>query len=182
MKSCSNLSEVKRSRYVILSDHLPQDRECRIRGESVAEQVLERQSEQCIHSRLPRASTLTSESAEKDSRILTQSHLIHGDSEMAVLIRAHDWSASPVGPIESWPSSLRSAVNLMLGCGFPTSIWWRGDGVQFYNDGYRPLMAEKHPAGLGQLARECWREAWDLVSPQVQSVVEHGRPVSMKTD
>ncbi len=69
---------------------------------------------------------------------LTNSRLIHGDSEMARLIRSGDWSETPVGPVESWPSHLRSAVNLMLGCGFPTSISWKGDGVQFYNDGYRP--------------------------------------------
>lgn len=96
---------------------------------------------------------------------------------MSELIRGYNWGATSVGPIESWPESLRSAVNLMLGCGFPTSIWWGGDGLQFYNNGYRPLMAEKHPLGLGQLAKVCWKEAWELVAEQVHSVMEHGRPV-----
>lgn len=103
--------------------------------------------------------------------------MIHGDSEMSELIRSYDWGATSIGRIESWPESLRSAVNLMLGCGFPTSIWWGGDGLQFYNDGYRPLLADKHPAGLGQLAKVCWKEAWNLVAAQVRSVMEHGRPV-----
>ncbi|SEB52925.1 hypothetical protein SAMN05443244_0978 [Terriglobus roseus] len=107
----------------------------------------------------------------------TSSELIHESSEMAELIRSHNWSFTSVGPIHSWPNNLISAVNLMLGCGFPTSIWWRGDGVQFYNDAYRPLMGEKHPAGLGQLAKECWIEAWELVSPQVEAVMQQGRPV-----
>ena len=120
---------------------------------------------------------LTTHLSDEARRPPKTSVLIHGDSEMAELIRSHDWLATSVGPIESWPNSLRSAVNLMLGCGFPTSIWWRGDGVQLYNDGYKPLMGAKHPAGLGQLARECWKEAWDLVSPQVQEVMEHGRPL-----
>ena len=96
---------------------------------------------------------------------------------MAELIRSFDWSTTTVGSIEHWPESLRSAVNLMLGCGFPTAIWWEGDGLQFYNDGYRPLMANKHPEGLGQLAKECWREAWDLVGAQVRTVMEQGRPL-----
>ena len=103
--------------------------------------------------------------------------LIHGTSELAELTRSHDWAKTDIGPIESWPKSLTAAVNLMLACGFPSSIWWRGDGVQFYNDGYRIFLGEKHPAGLGQLARNCWKEAWDLVSPQIQSVMEHGEPV-----
>ena len=105
------------------------------------------------------------------------SSMIHGDSEMAKLIRAHNWRATSVGSIETWPNTLRSAVNLMLGCGFPTSIWWRGDGVQFYNDAYKPLMGDKHPAGLGQLAKDCWKEAWHLVGSQVQDVMKYGRPL-----
>ena len=119
---------------------------------------------------------LTTDYPDKEAPSLASS-LIHGDSEMAELIRSHDWQATPVGPVERWPNSLRSAVNLMLGCGFPTSIWWRGDGVQLYNDGYKPLMGDKHPAGLGQLAKECWKEAWHLVSPQVQEVMKQGRPL-----
>lgn len=117
------------------------------------------------------------EHPEEASLASTNRSLIHGDSKMSGLIRSYDWSSSSVGPIASWPEYLRGAVNLMLGCGFPTSIWWGGDGVQFYNDGYLPLMAEKHPEGLGQLAKECWKEAWDLVSPQIGSVMEFGRPL-----
>ncbi len=96
---------------------------------------------------------------------------------MAELIRSHDWKASPVGSIQDWPNSLRSAVNLMLGCGFPTAIWWKGDGVQFYNDTYKPFLGRKHPAGLGQLAKTCWQEAWHLIWPQLHEVLEQGRPL-----
>ena len=38
-------------------------------------------------------------------------------------------------------------------------------------------MVDKHPEGLGQLARECWKEAWDLVADQTRSVMECGQPV-----
>ena len=46
--------------------------------------------------------------------------------------------------------------------------------IQFYNDGYLPLMAEKHPRALGQAASECWREAWHIVGPQFDAALMHG--------
>ena len=33
-----------------------------------------------------------------------------GGGEMGALMRAHDWSSSPLGPPEGWPQSLRTAV------------------------------------------------------------------------
>jgi putative CocE/NonD family hydrolase len=40
--------------------------------------------------------------------------IIFGKSEMADLIRAHDWSATPLGPLEGWSETLIATVNLML--------------------------------------------------------------------
>jgi hypothetical protein len=34
--------------------------------------------------------------------------------EMGKLIREMDWSLTPVGPIASWPQSLKTAVNIPL--------------------------------------------------------------------
>ncbi len=55
---------------------------------------------------------------------------------MAALLRAHDWSLSPLGPPAAWPQSLRSVVGLMLGSKFPMFVAW-GDELGFlYNDAY----------------------------------------------
>ena len=35
-----------------------------------------------------------------------------GGGEMGKFVRAKDWSRTPLGPIESWPPSLRTAVSL----------------------------------------------------------------------
>ena len=42
-----------------------------------------------------------------------------GGGIMGELIRAKDWSATPLGPIEDWPHSLRTAVSLCLASNFP---------------------------------------------------------------
>jgi hypothetical protein len=40
--------------------------------------------------------------------------------EMAALVRAHDWSKTPLGPAETWPPSLRLIVD-MMNAGAPNS-------------------------------------------------------------
>ena len=99
---------------------------------------------------------------------------------MADLTRAHDWASTPLGPIDTWSDALLCSVNIMLSCQFPTVVFWGPEMVQFYNDGYRPLMAEKHPRALGQSARECWKEAWHLIGPQWDAVLATGETVYMK--
>lgn len=84
---------------------------------------------------------------------------------MAALVRIHDWAATPLGPIERWPQSLRTTVDLVLAGGFPMAALWGPDLVQIYNDAYRALMGVKHPAGLGQPTRDCWPEVWHINEP-----------------
>ena len=51
-------------------------------------------------------------------------------------------------------------------------IWWGQELIQFYNDAYRQTMGpERHPGSLGQGARECWAEIWDLIGPQIEQVM-----------
>ena len=69
-----------------------------------------------------------------------------GGGEMGALMRAHDWSATPIGPPDSWPQSLRTAVRILLNTNHPMFIWWGPELIQFYNDAYRQTMGpERHP-------------------------------------
>jgi PAS domain S-box-containing protein len=99
---------------------------------------------------------------------------------MADLTRLYDWGSTPLGPIDTWSEALLCAVNMLLSCQFPTVILWGPEMIQFYNDGYRPLMTEKHPTALGQSARECWKEAWHLIGPQWEAVLADGATTYMK--
>ncbi|HET6577021.1 MAG TPA: ATP-binding protein [Gemmatimonadales bacterium] len=93
---------------------------------------------------------------------------------MGRLIRQKDWSATPLGPIEDWPQSLRTAVGICTESRFPMAIWWGPDAVQLYNDGYVPVLGAKHPHSLGQNGRECWAEIWDVVGPLYTQVMVRG--------
>jgi PAS domain S-box-containing protein len=63
----------------------------------------------------------------------------------------------------------------MLESRFPTVLFWGPAMTVFYNDAYQPLMAEKHPGALGQPAKECWSEAWHIIGPQFEAVIQHGK-------
>jgi len=54
-------------------------------------------------------------------------------------------------------------------------FFWGAEMVQFYNDDYLPLLAEKHPKALGQGARECWQEAWHIIGPQFEAALFEGK-------
>ncbi|MBW8684172.1 ATP-binding protein [Chitinophaga rhizophila] len=88
---------------------------------------------------------------------------LSGGGEMGKLIRSMDWSQTALGPIETWPQSLRTTVSLCLSSTFPILIAWGPETIQIYNDSYRPICGAKHPASMGQNFRICWETALPVV-------------------
>jgi signal transduction histidine kinase len=95
-----------------------------------------------------------------------------GGGEMGKLIRAMDWSKNPLGPIESWPQSLRTTVSLCLASNFPISLAWGPNHIQIYNDGYWPICGEKHPRSMGQDFTECWAAPWSVIGEAFERALE----------
>ncbi|HEX2552718.1 MAG TPA: PAS domain S-box protein [Microvirga sp.] len=87
-----------------------------------------------------------------------------GGGEMGERIRAHDWAATPLGPVEAWPQSLRTATGIMLNSRFPTYMAWGDALTSLYNDAYRPILGSK-PDALGRPFAEVWSEIWPTVGP-----------------
>ncbi len=94
-----------------------------------------------------------------------------GGGEMGTLMRSLDWSQTPVGPVDSWPQSLKTAVSVVLESKFPMYIAWGEQYTQFYNDGYRPILGTtKHPQALGGSTRDTFAESWDIIGPMFADV------------
>lgn len=91
--------------------------------------------------------------------------------EMGALMRAHDWSSSPLGAPAAWPQSLRSVVGLLLGSKFPMFVAW-GEGLGFlYNDAYAEILGAKHPKALGARFHDIWPEIWSDISPLIDTAL-----------
>ena len=97
-----------------------------------------------------------------------------GGGEMGRLVRSMDWSKTTLGPVEDWPGSLRTMLGVVLGSRFPMLLWWGPDLLQLYNDAYRPILRDKHPASFGAPAAQVWAEVWDVTGPMARSVQEGG--------
>ncbi|HZU96934.1 MAG TPA: ATP-binding protein [Planctomycetota bacterium] len=97
---------------------------------------------------------------------------LKGGGEMGALMRALDWSKTPVGPVETWPQSLKTAVSVVLESRFAMLICWGPAFVNFYNDAYRPVLGStKHPA-LGKPLPDTFPEVWDtIIRPMFESVM-----------
>ncbi|MFE9653597.1 SpoIIE family protein phosphatase [Micromonospora sp. NPDC006431] len=96
--------------------------------------------------------------------------------EMGARLGAFQWSGSPLGTPDSWPPALRHAVSMMLSSRAQIAMFWGEDHRAFYNDAYRPTIGDKHPAAIGQPAREHWVETWDVLGPLLEGVCRTGEP------
>jgi PAS domain S-box-containing protein len=115
------------------------------------------------------------ETVRADEDALTRGEdRVFADGEMAECIRSLAWERTPLGAMEEWPDTLVWAVNLVLETNFPVVLLWGPELVVMYNDGYRPFMAEKHPALLGQPAETCWPEAWHIIGPKLKATFTRG--------
>ena len=102
----------------------------------------------------------------------TSHDFLLGGDEMGELIRSIDWSKTPVGAVETWPQSLRTAVSIMLNTHFPMYIAWGKEFTQFYNDGYRPILGStKHPAAMGNSTKFTFAEIWNIIGPMFEGVM-----------
>ena len=97
------------------------------------------------------------------------------DGSMGNMIRAHDWSASPVGSPEDWPPGLKTTVGLLLRAEAQIVLFWGPQYVALYNEAYAPTIGDKHPRALGRPARENWAELWDDLGPLLEDVRNTGK-------
>ncbi len=93
---------------------------------------------------------------------------------MAERLVTHDWSTTPLGPVEGWSQSLRTAVAILLRSRYPMLLSWGEHLVMLYNDAFIPTLGEKHPRAVGGLLREEFAEVWDEVGPMQESVLAAG--------
>src|SRR5918998_69483 len=107
-------------------------------------------------------------SARPDDAATFAHDFLAGGGEMGALMRAHDWSASPLGAPEAWSQSLRTVVSLLLNSKFPMFVAWGPELGFLYNDSYAAILGAKHPRALGGRFADIWAEIWPDIWPLVE--------------
>jgi signal transduction histidine kinase/DNA-binding response OmpR family regulator len=100
--------------------------------------------------------------------------LFAGPGDTLARHRSRDWSATPLGPVDSWPVELRSAIRTVLPSRIPMLLWWGPELIQIFNEAYTQVLGDKYPDALGQPAAECWSEVWDELGPVAEGVLAGG--------
>ena len=90
---------------------------------------------------------------------------------MASLIETHDWSKS-LGPIATWPQSLKTTVGLMIHSPVPMVLLWGADGIMIYNDAYSVFAGGRHPGN-------CWAARCAKAGPRSADLNDHVMKVCM---
>ncbi|WP_158841150.1 ATP-binding protein [Saccharothrix deserti] len=102
--------------------------------------------------------------------------LFPGDDPTSDAHRAHDWSATPLGPVASWSVELRAAIRTVMPSRVPMLLWWGPRLVQIFNHAYTPVLGDKYPRAIGQPGAECWAEVWDELGPLARQALDEGVP------
>ncbi len=89
------------------------------------------------------------------------------DGTVGPTLESVDWSGTPIGPPEDWPSSLRTVVRLMFNSKFPMFTAWGEQLTFIYNDAYAPILGAKHPRAMGQPFKAIWGEIWHDIRPLI---------------
>jgi len=108
----------------------------------------------------------------RDSNTSKHTGFLSGGDEMGAAIRSKEWAETPLGTPDTWSPELRTVVRLMLTTNHPIFVFWGPDLTCLYNDAYsHSLGPELHPGALGRPGREVWDEIWDIIGPQIETVM-----------
>lgn len=95
---------------------------------------------------------------------------------MGLLMRERDWETSPIGDLSTWPQSLTTLIEVMLGSTQPMFAIWGPERRLPYNDLYARILGDKHPTALGRDYLEVWRDIRAGLEPCMDEA-NSGRPV-----
>src|ERR1700733_12177012 len=101
--------------------------------------------------------------------------VFRADEEIGRDLTAVDWTSPPLGPLDGWPQSLRTAVSILLASRFSMWMAWGPELTFFCNAAYRrDTLGRKYPWALGRPASEVWAEIWDDIGPRIEHVLSTG--------
>lgn len=80
-------------------------------------------------------------------------------SPHVVWARSIDWSKTPLGPMSTWSSQLRSIANLVMQDPRPAVVFYGPDLIMIYNEAEIELLGGFHPC-MGMSARVALSSVW----------------------
>ena len=115
------------------------------------------------------------EESGRDASSAAGAGVFSADGEIGRDLAAVDWTATPLGPPDGWPQSLRTAIDILLSSRFSMWMAWGPELTFFCNSAYRrDTLGRKYPWALGRPAGEVWAEIWNDIGPRIDKVLRTG--------
>ena len=111
--------------------------------------------------------------ATADSTRTARARIVGGGA-MAEAVRRHNWSESPLGPIEGWSTNLVDHLNLVLNSSAALALFWGPEMIYIGNDRMLELLQQRLADSLGLTAQELWGESWETVKDRFEAVMTRG--------
>jgi signal transduction histidine kinase len=101
--------------------------------------------------------------------------VIEGPGPVRALMRACDWSTTPLGSPETWPASLSAVVRVILTSRFAMWMAWGPELTFLCNDAYLPTVGIKRDWVMGSRSDRVWAEIWPDIGPRIDQVLKTGQ-------
>ena len=93
-------------------------------------------------------------------------------SDHTDFFRNFDWTKTPLGPLDTWPHSLRLHTHMLFSDSRPAAIYWGPQFIDIYNEKIVPLIGESHPNLMGNSLEEVMLSCWSFLGPQFRRIQE----------
>ncbi|EPS45434.1 hypothetical protein H072_602 [Dactylellina haptotyla CBS 200.50] len=88
------------------------------------------------------------------------------------LLHSIDWGKTSVGPMKSWSTSLRTAINAIMYMSQPIVLYTGYDYINIYNLAWGLLVAqERHPYIMGKTVPQAWPEGHEYLVPLIDKTL-----------
>jgi two-component sensor histidine kinase len=104
---------------------------------------------------------------------------LRGGGATGEIIAQFDWGSTPLGPLASWPQSLKTATAIALRSPAPMMLLWGEQRTILYNDPCSTLLGPRHPGAMGARATDVWPEVTELPAETLGAGMR-GRPLSLR--
>ncbi|MBD0336277.1 MAG: response regulator [Cyanobacteria bacterium Co-bin13] len=89
------------------------------------------------------------------------------------LLQSHHWAETGLGPPESWPQSLQTALSICLTSSLPMFIVWGDELALFYNEACQQVLdLPAHAPGSGQPVKLGCPQLWAAVGSLLRQIMQ----------
>ncbi|KQM77366.1 PAS domain-containing protein [Xylophilus sp. Leaf220] len=82
-------------------------------------------------------------------------------------IHRHDWSATAVGPPQTWPVAVQATLATWLDSPQAMCMAWGPELHFLFNEAYRPFLGDRAAGAIGRRFADLWSDVWPDIEPIV---------------